>query len=195
MFINGYKLEDAIHCNFPTKMSQKIGVGFCFECAALTMISLRSDSTARIVHGIVTATINDETKLIPHAWVERGGSRKRQVIDLYTSFEPIDKNDYYEYKKAEVVFVSNYTHFWKLATTKELHQCILKKETSYIWPLLSNFRPDNSNGHYFGFNINYIPDNWDEESRKMRGCYLLKEDGQKVPITQEIIDSILAPTR
>ena len=191
LYLNGYEIEKVISQNLPTELSIYAGLGFCYEFSALMMLSLKDNHTSRLVHGFVTAPINGKDEHFPHAWVEYDNDK---VIDLYAAHTPIDKDEFYDEMNVEVKFVSEYEDFWQTRTTGELYSCIQTKDTSYIWPILTNFRP---HPEPFGFRIKYIPDpdNMDLFGKAMPEYWIIGKDGEKIYIRQELFDQIIAPTK
>lgn len=192
MYLNGHTLENVISSSLPTKLSRYTGVGFCYEFAALMMITLKGDHTARLVQGFATALIDGKLERFAHAWTEYTPNGDTKVIDLYTALNAMDKTKYYREREVEVKFISSYESFWETPTAQVLYRCMQSKDVSYIWPILANFRPIDQP---FGFHTRYLPnpDKMDLFGKEMPECWVIGKNNERIFIRQELFDLIVAP--
>ena len=192
MYLNGYKLEDIISHSLPSELSHYAGgMGFSYEFAALTMISLKGNRTSRLVQGLICREWNGRLILDTHSWVECKVDGDEKVIDLYMPSVVTDKEEYYRANKVEAMFVCRYKKFWRTETVLDIYTCLQHEDTSHVFYMLSNFRPHFPD-QFFGFCIKVVPDEIENFGIEMPDSWVAL-DGKRYTINQELFDSIMAP--
>lgn len=139
-YLDGFKLIDVLDQELFLELSGLLG-GQCYEAAALAMLVLRENPTARLVYG--TAVNSPDTGgRCDHAWVEFTAHGLPFVVD-WTWFPDdvcLPRLIHQDSRQPIAISSISYQEFWASAFTRRLHQNLQDAGHSYAYPWLIFWR-------------------------------------------------------
>lgn len=143
LYLDNVKIFDVISHQFLVEMYDILGYGLCYEAAALAMMLLKDNPTARLVLG--TAENRHEThERCDHAWVEFEENRVPFAVD-FAWFENefcIPRIVHVDICRSIIYHTYSYKEFWQMSLSKKLYALIHERKTSYILPWLYLYRTE-----------------------------------------------------
>lgn len=139
-YLDGMNLIDVLDQEILLELGKLIG-GQCYEAAALAMLVLRGNPTARLVYG--TAENSPKTgERCDHSWAEFTAHGVPFVVD-WTWFSDeicLPRIVHHDMRKTAIISTINYYDFWSNATARKLHQVMQDAGHSYVYPWLISWR-------------------------------------------------------
>lgn len=151
LYLDGVNLYDVITHDFLAQLGSVVGHGLCYEAAALAMMILQKNPTARLVQGTGKYRANTEERT-DHAWVEFEEQGVPFVVDFAWFGEEfcIPRIVHVDVVKSVVYHTCSYQHFWQMALSRQLYKICHDKKTSHILPWLYFYR---SSEHEYGLGL------------------------------------------
>lgn len=126
----GHSLYDMVERSFFYRYSQFIGYGLCYETAALFMMALHGNPTARIVKG----TFLHRGEPCAHLWVEFYSQCHWWVLDpCWLEYTMSLCSEYHSDQTLTATYVCRYCKFWSYKTVRQLYAKLLHPQTSYLF--------------------------------------------------------------
>lgn len=154
-YLYSHCLDQLYYCGLPLslvawrgtfgRLAPYIGHGICYEAAALMMIALKDNQTARLVYGLCKSHPEGHRTL--HAWVEFRYRGKWYVADAcWLSVGMMPRWWYYQDAAngpmPEPQKIISYQEFWQLKVAEQLYQKLKDPASSNVMIELSLcFRP------------------------------------------------------
>ena len=150
VYFHGFKLQRYIDSDAMLRFQEWLGVGICKELAAVAMIILRDNKSARLCHG---DWYENNLFVTKHAWVEfKIPLNGWFVMDLAWMCPGICKRRaYFRNLRSEGKMVRrwtcSYNEFWQIKFVEVVSEMMRNRKTSHVLLDLSAFgKPD---GHGF----------------------------------------------
>ena len=141
LYIDGVNIFDIVKHRFLVDMYNFTKYGLCYEAAAIAMMLLKGNSTARLVLG--TGEYRHIThERCNHAWVEFEEDGVPFAIDFawFDSEFCIPRIVHVDACKSIVYRTYDYNYFWQMPISQRLYRLCHDRKTSYIMPWLSLYR-------------------------------------------------------
>lgn len=152
-------------------LASNIGVGFCYELAAIGMLVMDFADETRIIHGVSTSAKQRSgmTTEYRHAIVEARFGEDYYVYDpMWLRMRLTDKEEYFERYNFEVCWSMSDIDFWNDKYAASMMKKFQSPETSYDVIGLRYFRPRVREPFGFSpkFKFQYPPETTAEEIRE-----------------------------
>lgn len=156
LYLDGIKISDVVQQKFLTQLGREAKHGLCYEAAALAMLLLKNNPTARLIQG--TAKYSENGERTDHAWVEFEENGVPFAIDLTWFDEEICLPQIVHVDVCEslVYFTCNYQQFWQMSMSQKLYRLCHNKKTSFVTPWLFSYR---SRQHEYGLELANLSEN------------------------------------
>lgn len=134
VYFCSYSLWDVFLHQFFPRYRKFVDRGFCAPIAAMAMLALRNNPTARCVYAIAS------DKRFEHCWCEFRYRGIWYVVDVcwYYPFV-LPRNAYYRRNKPRIIKIWHYREFWSWAASWQLYREMLHPETSWLFTELACF--------------------------------------------------------
>lgn len=140
LYLDGIKISDVIQQKFLVQLGKEAGHGLCYEAAALAMLLLKDNPTARFLQG--TAKRSESGERTDHAWVEFEENGVPFAVDL-TWFDKefcLPRIVHVDICESLVYFTCDYQRFWQMSMSQKLYSLCHNKKTSFVAPWLFSYR-------------------------------------------------------
>ena len=141
LYLDGIWLPHILEQELLDQLGGELAYGQCYEAAALAMLALRSNQSARLVYG--TAIYSTKSgKRCDHAWVEFFVQGVPLVIDwAWFPGELCFPRVIYQYERqVQPIRVMPYAEFWSGQVARRLHAVMQDAGHSYVYPWLMSWR-------------------------------------------------------
>lgn len=127
IYFCGYRVWELYVMRFFPRYRKFVDFGFCGPLAALSMMALKRNPTARYVY----ARAGDDR--YEHCWCEFRYRGIWYVIDVcwYYPFA-VRRRDYYRENSPEILETCDYDRFWAWLVSQQLHEKMSRPETSWL---------------------------------------------------------------
>lgn len=150
-YFHGFKFQRYVDSQAILRLEHWLGTGICYELAALTMILMKNNKSAKLCKGDY---YKNGHMFTVHAWVEvKVPLNGWYVADFAWATGPLRKKDYFNdlNKSGRMISKWNckYKDFWKIRFSEVLSKAMKNKDTSYVLLELSAFGGTNQNRYGF----------------------------------------------
>ncbi len=137
----GYPTSEVYLDDFFQRYQSFVGHGFCWAVAALTMLCLRHEPTARIVDAFVR---DKRGQVYAHAWVEFRYHGMWWIVDpCWCTPFMVPRWRSLRLRHVEIRDICTYERFWNYPISREFYAKLRNPETSYlfreIWIIYSHY--------------------------------------------------------
>ena len=200
IYLNGHPFHEFLTNGALHRIEAYLGHGLCYETAAIIMLALRNDKSAKLIQGYARCSTGELTE---HAWVELRQNGVDYVISPnWLDNYAVPRSVFYDRDTEDVFFspqpewICGYRHFWNQRITKELYQFCSRSESSYGLAAFRFFRPDDNRLFYsdrkFGFILNDLPESHGLYENMSRGVLNVCGGGYPKPLSSEVVEDLFS---
>lgn len=124
----GYKLSDVYLLKFFPRYRGFVDWGFCAPTAAMSMLALKNNKTARYVYALAG---DDHCE---HCWVEFRHGGGWYVVDVCWIYPfVLNRSSYYRKVKPEFLQICDYETFWSYPISSQFYEKMQDSSTSWLF--------------------------------------------------------------
>ena len=143
LYLDGVSIFDIVRHQFLVELHDFTQYGLCYEAAAVAMLLLKDNPTARLVLG-TGEYCHSTRERCDHAWVEFEEDNVPFVVD-FAWFEhefAVPRIVHVDICKSVVYRTYDYRRFWQMAMSQKLYALCHDPKTSFVLPWLFFYRSE-----------------------------------------------------